>query len=308
MADLGYVFATGEGTVGRQSVALARSIERNHPGAAVYVFVPEDERAAMDDDVLDYLGDVGELLPGDIPIPEYPISAKIEALRLAQAAAGEEYLAMLDTDVLVLEPLTVQASGKELYLKPVDVGRQFWGRDVSEEWWADLYREHDGDVPDWRVRSTFDGVEMYPHWNAGFVLTSVDDLGAEWLELAETLHGEIPYDRHADQVALGILSAHRDVEVLDRRYNYPIHLRLRCPEDVVVLHYHRERNLRKVTSRRLREEVAACGIDVEGSLYTDPGLLASSAYRYAKRRTLPLNEEHALERAYNRVRGVLGRS
>lgn len=305
MSDLGYVFAAGDGVVGRQAVPLARSIERNHPEAPVYVFVPEDERQEMDPEVLDALSDVGEILEGSIPIPDYPISTKIAALRAAQRVADEPYLAMLDTDMLLLQRLEVE-SGADLYLKPVDVGRQFWGRDRSREWWTDLYERYDDRMPDWTVRSTFDGLEIPPYWNAGVVVTRVDDFGERWLELTRELHGEIPYDRHADQVALGILSTDYEVEVLDDRYNYPIHLRLRCPGDVRVLHYHRKHNLKKVTDRRIREEMAACGIEVNGSVYTDPGLLFTTVKRYVKRRFLPIDEEHFLERQYLRVKRVLG--
>jgi hypothetical protein len=307
MSDLGYVFAAGDGVVGRQSVPLARSIQRNHPEASVYVFVPTEERPDMDDEVFDALADVGAILTGSMPVSGYPISTKIAALRAAQETATERYLAMLDTDMVLLDRIDAHESGAELYLKPVDVGRQFWGRDRSRGHWRDLYERYDGPMPDWTVESTFDGLEIPPYWNAGVVVTRVEEFGRRWVELTRRLHGDIPYDRHADQVALGILSSGYDVEVLDYHYNYPIHLRLRCPEDVVVLHYHQHHNLKKVTNRSIRAELSACGLDVEGSIYTDPGLLFTAVKRYVKRRIFPIDEEHFLERQYLRARAVFGR-
>lgn len=322
--DIAFIFASGRGKVGWQSLYLLRSLRRHHPNAPVYVYVPAEELDEMDPDIEDELEDKASLLHGEIPIPEYPISTKIAALEAAETEADADYLLMLDTDVLVLNEINVHRSdigpantvgrekitageGADLYLKPVDVGRQFWGRERSRGQWERLYDRYGQAMPEYRVRSTFDGIEMLPYWNAGFVLTGVDGFGTAWRELTEDLHGEIPYDRHADQVALGLLSTRYETGVLDNRYNYPIHLRLRCRSDLKVLHYHNASNLARVRNRAIQEQIRAIGMDeaIDIPRTERLKLLGDAVQNYLRRRTLPIDETHALERAYLKVRSLV---
>jgi len=312
-ADLAFVFAAGDGHIGRQSVHLLRSIRRYHPDAPVYAYVPDDERESMDETVHEELRDGATVLDGEIPVEGYPISTKVGAVAAAEDAADAAHLLMLDTDTVLLDAIDVHHDREaDLYLKPVDVGRQFWGRERSRERWRTLYDRYDVPFPDWRVESTFDGIEMLPYWNAGLVLESLADggIGEEWLRYTRELHGEIPYDRHADQVALGLVSAvpDRSVAVLDGRYNWPLHLRLSCPAGVRVLHYHKRRELSVVRDDAVRAALAAVGLDVDDDrLSVDHALfVADRVQRWLRRKTLPIDETHALERAYLRVRGVLG--
>ncbi|MFC7098345.1 hypothetical protein [Halobaculum marinum] len=308
MDDLAFVFASGSGQVGTQSRHLIRSIRRHHAEAPVYVYVPAEELDDMNETVREELAANATILEGSIPIPEYPISTKIAALKAAERVADAAYLLMLDTDVLVLDEIEAHRDeDADLYLKPVDVGNQFWGRERSHDRWRALYERYDLLFPERRVESTFDGREMLPYWNAGFVLTRVDDFGTEWLEVTEALHGEIPYDRHADQVALGLLSERYATETVDNRYNYPIHLRLRCPPDVRVLHYHNAPNLVKVSDQGIRDQIRAVGL---GDAIDLPAgervrLLADGVQNYVRRRTLPIDETHALERAYLKARSLV---
>ncbi len=311
-ADLAFVFAAGDGQIGCQSVYLLRSIQRHHPDASVYAYVPADERGSMNDGVRQELTDEATILSGEIPIDGYPISTKIGAIAAAEDATDASHLLMLDTDTVVLDTVDIHREiDADLYLKPVDIGRQFWGRERSRERWRELYDGHEISMPDWRVESTFDGIEMLPYWNAGFVLESLDDggIGTEWLRYTRDLHGEIPYDRHADQVALGLVSTTRSVAVLDDRYNHPLHLRLSCPADVYVLHYHNRRELAIVREPAIREKLAAVGLGTEiDRLSVDhAAFLADRAQRWLRRRTLPIDETHTLERAYLRLRGGPGR-
>lgn len=308
MDDLAFVFASGSGQVGSQSRHLLRSIRRHHAEAPVYVYVPTEELDDMDPAVREELAADATILEGSIPVPEYSISTKIAALEAAERVADASYLLMLDTDVLVLDEIEVHRSeDADLFLKPVDVGNQFWGRERSHERWRDLYERYDQQFTERRVASTFDNRAMLPYWNAGFVLTRVDGFGTEWLEVTEALHGEIPYDRHADQVALGLLSERYTTETVDNRYNYPIHLRLRCPPDVRVLHYHNASNLVKVSDQGIRDQIRAVGLGEGIDLPTGERvrLLADGVQNYVRRRTLPIDETHALERAYLKARSLV---
>ncbi|WP_181687168.1 hypothetical protein [Halorhabdus salina] len=292
MTSLAFVFAAGEGTYDEQGLYLARSIARTNPDAEIYAFVPEAESPAHEDD----LRDLGTVIQGKQTIPDYGISTKIDALAAAEEIADENYLLLLDTDTLVLDEVTAHESGADLYLKPVDVGQQFWGRkSQSEATWRALAGDLALPAPKWSHESTFDHRSIPPYWNAGFVLTRTGDFGRRWMEAVDTIYPDIPYEWHTDQVTLGLLSQECDVETLDNRYNYPLHLRLRAPADLVVLHYHAFANLHKAS----RYEKFMRDIDLWELVQETDYSYISGVWRYAKRKTLPLNEEHMLERLYN---------
>jgi hypothetical protein len=297
MDNLAFVFATGEGKYAEQGVFLARSITQTNPDAELYVFVPEAESP----DRLSELEQYGTILEGAQRIPEYGISTKIDALAAAEAVADEEYLLLLDTDMLVFDEITVHNyQTGNLFLKPVDVGLQYWGRrNKSLDEWTSLAGTLSLPVPEWRYESTFDRKPIPPYWNAGFVLTANNGFGARWLDAVERIHPDLSFGWHADQVTLGLLSQEYEVVPLDNRYNYPLHLRLRTPDDVKVLHYHNRQNLKK--AKRYASLLKEIGIweQVVQDKYSYP----RGAWRYLKRKYLPMNEEHLLERVWNRVLG-----
>lgn len=294
MENVGFVFATGEGEYAEQSVYLARSIARTNPNAGIYAFVPEGESPEH----LSELDQYATVFEGKRRIPEYGISTKIDALATVEAAVDDPYLLLLDTDTLVLEEITVHERPGELFLKPVDVGLQYWGRrSQSHEEWVSIAERLDHRVPEWNHESTFDRKPIPPYWNAGFVLTANHGFGARWLDAVERIYPDLSYEWHADQVTLGLLSQEYEVISLDNRYNYPLHLRLRTPGGVKVLHYHDYSNLTK--ARRYAPFLDDIGLrdTVAEQDYSYP----HGVWRYLKRRFLPMNEEHFLERLWNRV-------
>jgi hypothetical protein len=294
MDDLAFVFAAGEDKYDEQGLYLARSIARTNPDASIIVYVPNGESPGHEDELAEFC----TIVRGEPTIPEYGISRKIDALIAAEETADEEYLLLLDTDTLVLDAITVHQSGKDIYLKPVDVGLQYWGRkSKSRGSWTEIATKADLSVPEWNYRSTFDANPIPPYWNAGFVLTVNQNFGTRWMELVQAIYPNIPYEWHADQVALGLLSQEYDIESLDNRYNYPLHLHLRLRDDTKVVHYHNFHNLKKCrTYEQFLREIGMWET-VEAAEYSRLG----TAWRYLKRKYLPLNEEHALERVYNRV-------
>ncbi|WP_158854466.1 hypothetical protein [Halorhabdus sp. CUG00001] len=296
MDDLAFVFAAGEGKFDEQGRYLARSITRTNPDAQIYAYIPDGEYPTHKSE----LSELATIVRSEPRIPSYGISRKIDALIAAEAVADEPYLLLLDTDTLVLDEISVHRSGSDLYLKPVDVGLQYWGRaSQSSETWHDIATDADLPVPEWIYTSTFDKNRIPPYWNAGFVLSGIESFGSRWMDLVEELYPDIPYEWHADQVALGLLSQAYDVEVLDNRFNYPLHLRLQCRNDAVVIHYHNFQNLNKPGCPT--DFMASIGMQkvVSDANYSRTGSVA----RYIKRKVLPLNEEHFLERAYNALFG-----
>lgn len=296
MENLAFVFATGEGKYAEQSVFLARSIARTNPDSEIYIFVPEAESP----DRLSELAEYGTILEGSQRIPDYGISTKIDALAAVEDAADEEYLLLLDTDTLVLSEITVHEQPGDLFLKPVDVGLQYWGRrNQSLDEWTSLAGRLDLPVPEWRYNSTFDRNPIPPYWNAGFVLTVNHRFGAQWLDAVEQIYPDLSYEWHADQVTLGLLSQEYETVSLDHRYNYPLHLRLRVPDNIIVLHYHNRPNLKKPNRHApFLDEIGMLEHIVEEEYSYLHGV-----WRYLKRKFLPMNEEHLLERLKNRTVG-----
>lgn len=295
MSQLGFVFAAGEGKYDEQGLYLARSIAATNPDSKIFAYIPDGEKPAHESE----LAMIGEILRGQPRIPAYGISRKIDALIAAEEAAETDYLLLLDTDTLVFDRITIHETGKDLYLKPVDVGLQYWGRESqSQDRWYEIATEVGLPRPEWQYTSTFDQNEIPPYWNAGFVLTANNGFGSRWMDLVEQIYPDIPYEWHADQVALGLLSQKYDVQELDNRYNYPLHLRLRPRKDTKVVHYHNFHNLKKDYhySDLFRE------IGLWDTIRTAEHSTPRSISRYLKRKYLPLNEEHVLERMYNRVR------
>lgn len=294
MKDLAFIFAAGEGKYDKQGLYLARSIARTNPDSPIFAFIPDGENPEHEPE----LAELGTILRGKSTIPKYGISTKVDALMAAEEATDVEYLLLLDTDTLVFDKISVHQSGKDLYLKPVDVGLQYWGRESqSKRRWNEIAAEADLPTPEWRYRSSFDENTIPPYWNAGFVLTANDDFGTRWMQLIQDIYPDISYEWHADQVSLGLLSQEYDVGELDNRYNYPLHLRLRLREDVKIVHYHNFHNLKKASSYDTFFREIGAWTDIEESEYS----AIEGVWRYLKRKYLPLNEEHVLERMYNRV-------
>ena len=294
MDNLGFVFATGEGKYAEQSVFLARSIAQTNPDSEIYIFVPEAESP----DHLTELERYGTILHGSQRIPEYGISTKIDALAAAEATADESYLLLLDTDMIVLDEICVHERPGNLFLKPVDVGLQYWGRQSqSNDEWSEIAERLDLPAPVWRYESTFDNNPIPPYWNAGFVLTANQGFGSRWLDTVERVYPNLSFKWHADQATLGLLSQEYDTVPLNNRYNYPLHLRLRVPGGVKILHYHNYPNLTKAKRHATFLNDIGMWDMVVDQEYSYP----CGAWRYLKRRFLPMNEEHFLERLWKRT-------
>lgn len=288
MSNLGFTFAAGEGKYDEQGLFLARSIARTNPDSHIYAFIPENESPRHEDE----LEELGTIIRGKQTIPEYGISTKVDALSAAEDVASEDYLLLLDTDTLVLDEINIHNHQGDLFLKPVDIGLQYWGRESqSKTEWNSIADKLNLPRPSWSHMSTFDDNPVPPYWNAGFVLTRTNSIGDLWMEAVKKIYPDLSYEWHADQVTLGLLSQEYEVTELDNRYNYPMHLRLHAPPDVKVLHYHNISNLNKAKSHKdfLRE----IGIWDRVSK-TDYSYL-EGIWRYIKRRFLPMNETHKLE-------------
>jgi hypothetical protein len=182
----------------------------------------------------------------DTPIEGYKISTKIETMTVAEEFLNTRPLCLLDSDVILTDRLTLPEHF-DISAKPVDNGG------FSESIWRRLYEQQGWEVPNKRVTSTFGGVQMYPYYNAGVVISNVDAFGAKWRELTRWIvsdEAEIEDTRYADQIALGMLSTLYDVSELTEDQNFPLVLRPYPPKSVEAIHYHNPLHLLKAFHKR----------------------------------------------------------
>jgi hypothetical protein len=74
-----------------------------------------------------------------------------------------------------------------------------------------------------------------------------------------------------------------------------------------VLHYHNAPNLTKVRDPLIRQQIREIGLGdaIDVSPERRAWLMADAIQNYVRRRTLPIDETHALERAYIKLRSLL---
>lgn len=197
---------------------------------------------------------------GPNPIDRYPIAIKLAALDRAASVLDTEYLLCLDTDVLVLDDVSVPEQDEDLYLKPVDIGGQYYASQASHEEWEALANTFGMMFPGITTRSTVDRKPIPPYWNAGMVLTRNNEFPSRWLSLTKELYKNHDTGYFTDQVALGLLSTEYDVGEVGEDYNYPLTNRLFVPNSVKILHYNTFYQLARLYDPRIFRRIAQTGI------------------------------------------------
>lgn len=243
MVDITYIVTVGPGELTRQSEWLLRSIRANTSATRedIVSFVANQESDRIPEPTIEYFDEHSVLLEGEIPDPEYPLSATHAALVRASEYSSNEYLVLLDTDTLVLDDIDAhRGSDADLLLVPESTTKSYWA-DMSRSWdaWVDLYDECDVPYPGPQLRSTVNDKEMLPYYNGGVIVQKNGiDFPERWRDLSERLHDSIEHSFYAEQVALGILSNEYDVREVSERYNYMqiVHIGP-PPDDTVVVHY-----------------------------------------------------------------------
>ena len=205
----------------------------------------------------------GRLLAADLnrDWPHYPIANKIFASAFVERLLphDETLLCFLDSDVVCLrEPRDLVLDPQaDVGVGPVDrVGRgQQHGAPLNEYW----QRVHAlcGVEPRqvWTVRTNVEQAEIHAYFNAGLIVgRRRARLYNRWLDALEVARKDEPFRgkqlHNLDQALLaGIVMGQFDrkrVALLNRRYNYPLHLQHELPAEnrlpdtdaIVVAHYH----------------------------------------------------------------------
>jgi hypothetical protein len=197
-----------------------RSIVKNTEAEKkeIFVFVVEDEKDDIEDDVLEEVDDKATLIQGEMPNEEYPLSAAHGALKMASEVSDKDYLLLLDTDMLVLDDIEVhERIDRELFLTPATVSHKFWNsKEKSNEEFRSLFDKYGYDYPeDKNLRSNYGREEINPHYNGGFILTKNNDFPERWLNLSKEVHGKLPKRNiSSEMVSLSMLATEYETEVL----------------------------------------------------------------------------------------------
>jgi hypothetical protein len=258
--SIGIVFAFGPGDLALQALYLARSIRNYTKHDEVVAFTTEEEFSRIPRKIRAELKQTCRIEVGTEPVGSFPISIKLAALDRAASILDTEYLLCLDADTLVLDEVTVPKPESELYLKPVDIGGQYYGTRDSHNEWKSLAETFGFTFPGITTRSTVDKKHIPPYWNAGMVLTKNNDFPGRWLSLMKSLHKSYDTGYFTDQVALGLLSTEYDVSEVGEAYNYPLTHRLSVPGSVNIIHYNTFFQLARIYYPRVLSRVAQTGI------------------------------------------------
>lgn len=256
MTKISYAISVGSDRIAEQAEYLIRSITTTSPNSDIYGYVTKQEYSKLNDTRREFLQNHIELLVGENPIPEYPIAIKISALLAALHNSQTDYVALLDTDSLLLNQINPPKIGDaELLAKPVDVANQYWASEDSTSDWRLLYDRFNKDFPNYRLKSTVDQQSILPYWNAGLVITNTKKLAEEWLDLTIELYQELEKQFYTDQVALSLASTGYKTANLSEKYNFPLPHRLWCPSEARLIHYHKYRYLARVLNPIVRHEI-----------------------------------------------------
>lgn len=267
LTDVAFATTADTGELARQARTLITSLRRVYPNAPVIVFVPTASASDLDTETRAVLEREATLVTGELPLPEYPISAFLRAFVEMTTRIETEYLVALDTDTVIFDRLSVPAHATaDVWVRPAEVGAQYWCSEAARGDWERLYNHFDVPSPSVCefVTTSIDNRRVPPYWNSGVVVSRDPSLAREWLAITRelALNDDLPVDGDEfflDQLALAIATRKRDVCQFDLRMNYPLGGLLRVPSDVQILHYGETRNLGRVLNPRIREKLRTLG-------------------------------------------------
>jgi hypothetical protein len=224
-----------------QTRMLVESIRAEMPASQIVAFVPERSHEKMDSEMKGFFKDNSDVHSGSIPIPDYPLTALTKAFIIASEEYNSKYFLQVDSDILLLNQLELPSEpASEVLAKPTNLGSHYWASPDARDQWKELYSHFDADVPDQRLRGTFDGVRGFPIWNAGVIATTDKEFPRQWLERTREVleSGILGEDRfYAEQLSFSLLGTlEYDVTPLSVKQNYAQEY-VFVPSDVQVFHY-----------------------------------------------------------------------
>lgn len=248
MGNTAFAITADAGELGRQAAALARSIRAHHPDATTLAFVPEAGFEALSESVRTSLAEHATVATGPMPDPDYPISAQLRAFELAAERTSADRLVMLDTDILLLEALSLSVAPAPIHARPATLCGSFWTKARANDVWELLYDTFEVVPPAGPFRSVLGGRMPFPFYNAAVVVTHDPTIPARLRERTAAVR-EVARERvrrdaghdgplfYADQVALTLLAVEQGHGRLGLDRNYPVPAFPTVPGSVQALHY-----------------------------------------------------------------------
>ncbi len=260
--NISFAYAIGSDELAEQAKYLTNSIRAFASSSNIYTFTTENEWYELSPSSREYFSRHSHILVGELPIEGYPVSAKLAAMRHASDLTSDEYVLLLDTDTVILDRINCHKdSSSELFLTPADKNGHYWATSKASDDWEQVYSVLDREFPGYNHETTISKTPIPPYWNAGFVMTSNHGFPERWISETKTVYNSnLPERFYSDQIALGCISTEYDVDEVGIRYNYPLPHRFRCPEDILVLHYHSLQPCGRILNRSIREKLNRIGI------------------------------------------------
>lgn len=257
MPDIAFLFVVEGARLEAQSLLLASSLRRHHPGAMIIGYRPQTAEQPPSA-VQAMFRAVGGLLS---PLPSaqglwrgaYPHGNKIIALAQPRDAAISVFL---DTDMVMTAPLDANDLPRHGEIAVVPEGIQSWGKEEGR--WERVYAHFGLEMPEERIRLLRGARRRSPpYFNAGFVAQRETDrvdgmtFGQLWSDTASRIDHEVGVGNKRpwlDQIALPVAMRRFGLRarIIDEAANFSISNGRALPDPFSpkILHYHRARFLR----------------------------------------------------------------
>lgn len=243
-SEVAFCLTADTGRYERRALLLVRSIRHHHPGASILTFIPENSIEDMDQATVTELDRKTTVETGAMPLPSYPVSAFAEAWRRGCDRFAANYIVAIDTDAVLLNPLTVPQTEADLFATPAHIGaRAYCAADAPKDDWKQVLSTYDIS-PSRRTLVAL--ADRYPTWpptyNAGVVITKRGDIPETLIRRTKDIYRREAFTEtnyFSETVALATLAADPSVSFapLSLRHNYMMGGYPSVPDEVEILHY-----------------------------------------------------------------------
>lgn len=226
-------------------------------------FIPAGKADRVDGDKREWLEERATVLSGETRVDELGPLAKPAAMEAAADNCDHEYLLFLDSDAVLLDPVTVHRdSDADAFAALVADSNQYWAKPENVPKWRELYDRFDAEMPDRRLECR-DGEKILPYYNSGVMLVRNNGLPAEYREMAEGVFDSLPPERSyfGEQMGFAIAANQYDVELLPERYHTGMLYEFTSHPDPAVMHYMQLRCLFRVVRPSVRRKFNRIGLD-----------------------------------------------
>jgi hypothetical protein len=170
---------------------LLSSLLEVYPSADYLAYTVSSEQDKISNKTIEAVEHQSEVFVGDLPIFEYPISSKTAALAAVEDKYPNSRRLFIDTDVVLLNRISIMPSYNEVAVKSIDWGDQHWARQESENDWEKVYRWIGAEYPGYCCRSTVDQSKIPPYYNAGVILSGPGvEFGSDWKQLTKKVYNQ----------------------------------------------------------------------------------------------------------------------